>query len=88
MAPHIEKNTKYRKSSKISWAAQHPAARGLTAAKKHPTQFRQNLSALFTMLATNQITPIIAAKLPLQQVPQAHHLLETSSTRGKLVLTF
>ena len=53
---------------------------------KHPDWFRQDLSKLFDLLATRQIQPIIAAKLPLRDAFIANEMLEKSQVSGKIVL--
>ena len=54
--------------------------------KKHPAWFREDLTALFDLLATGQIKPLIAERLPLEGVVHAHELLENAEVQGKLVL--
>jgi len=54
--------------------------------KKHPDWFRADLTALFDLLATGAIHPVIAARLPLDQAPRAHELIERAEVQGKLVL--
>ena len=52
---------------------------------RHPDWFRQDLAALFSLLAERKIEPLIAARLPLSEARRAHELL-ASSVRGKIVL--
>lgn len=54
--------------------------------KKHPDWFRQDLSTLFELLAAGSLRPVIAARLPLEEVVQAHQQVEHAQTLGKLVL--
>jgi NADPH:quinone reductase-like Zn-dependent oxidoreductase len=53
---------------------------------QHPDWFRQDLSKLFDLLATHQIQPVIAAKLPLRDAFIANEMLEKSQVSGKIVL--
>ena len=48
--------------------------------------FREDLSALFTLLQEGKITPIIAQRLPLREARHAHELLGKGGVIGKLVL--
>jgi NADPH:quinone reductase-like Zn-dependent oxidoreductase len=54
--------------------------------KKHPAWFREDLLTLLDLLAKGQIKPIIAERLPLEDVVHAHELLENAEVQGKLVL--
>ena len=53
---------------------------------KHPDWFREDLGKLFQLLATRQIQPVIAAKLPLRDAPRANKMLETGQVSGKIIL--
>lgn len=53
---------------------------------QHPAWFREDLSRLFDLLASRQIQPVIAAKLPLREAARANQLLEQSQVSGKIVL--
>ena len=52
----------------------------------HPDWFREDLRILFDLLAAGQLKPLIAARLPLSQIAQAHELMEAGRVQGKLVL--
>jgi NADPH:quinone reductase-like Zn-dependent oxidoreductase len=54
--------------------------------RKHPEWFREDLAALFAMLAEGRIKPVIAEELPLAEVRQAHERVEAGQVAGKLVL--
>jgi NADPH2:quinone reductase len=54
--------------------------------RRHPDWFLEDLTALFDLLASGKIQPIIAAKLPLEQAAQAHERLADGSVVGKIVL--
>jgi len=45
------------------------------------------LTALFDLLAHQQIKPAIAARFPLAEARRAHALLGTGFVAGKIVLT-
>lgn len=53
---------------------------------QHPDWFKADLHQLFQLLAGGQIKPVIAAKMPLSEVKQAHKKLEQGSIPGKIVL--
>jgi NADPH:quinone reductase len=55
--------------------------------ERHPDWFREDLTALFEMLASGSLRPRIAAQLPLAQAARVHELLERGDVRGKIVLT-
>ncbi len=43
-------------------------------------------ATLLALLAEGKIKPVIAQRLPLEQIAYAHELLETSQVEGKIVL--
>ena len=51
-----------------------------------PAWFRQDVSALFDLLAQQKIKPLIAQRLPLAEARQAHELLGQGGVTGKIVL--
>lgn len=55
-------------------------------AKKHPEWFREDLTALLNLLAAGKLHPVIAARLPLEEVVRAHQQVERAEVQGKLVL--
>ncbi len=55
-------------------------------AKKHPEWFREDLTTLLNLLAAGKLHPVIAARLPLDEVVRAHQLVEHAEVQGKLVL--
>jgi len=54
--------------------------------KKHPDWFQQDLVGLFDLLAEGKLHPVIAARLPLDEVVRAHELVEHAQVEGKVVL--
>jgi NADPH:quinone reductase-like Zn-dependent oxidoreductase len=54
--------------------------------RKHPEWFREDLAALFGMLAEGRIAPVVAEVLPLKEVRRAHALVEAGEVAGKLIL--
>jgi NADPH:quinone reductase-like Zn-dependent oxidoreductase len=52
----------------------------------HPEWFREDLTALFSVLSRREIQPVIAARLPLRDAPRANELLENAQVIGKIVL--
>src|SRR5215218_3301994 len=57
-----------------------------TLKKKHPEWFKEDLALLLGLLAEGRIQPIVAERLPLEEVVRAHELMESARVRGKLVL--
>jgi NADPH:quinone reductase len=57
-----------------------------TFKKKHPEWFREDLALLLGLLAEGRLQPIVAERLPLEEVVRAHELMESAGARGKLVL--
>ena len=51
-----------------------------------PAWFRQDLIALLGLLRAHDITPLIAARLPLAEARRAHELLGKGGVTGKIVL--
>ena len=54
--------------------------------KKDLEAFKTDLSHLFNLLKEGQIKPVIAARLPLNQVAEAHRMLSASAVSGKIIL--
>ncbi len=54
--------------------------------KQHPQWFREDIAALFELLLSKKIKPIISHRLPLSKAAYAHELLNTSAVGGKVVL--
>jgi NADPH:quinone reductase len=55
-------------------------------ANKHPEWFREDLTLLLNMLSAGKLHPVIAARLPLEDVVRAHQQVERAEIEGKLVL--
>ena len=53
--------------------------------KKHPDWFREDLTALFKMLAENKIKPHIAGHYPLEKAQEVHQMIERADVKGKIV---
>ena len=53
---------------------------------RHPAWFRQDLEALFGLLAAHRIAPRVAGRISLNEVAEAHRRLEAGGLDGKLVL--
>src|SRR5215207_1098626 len=51
-----------------------------------PAWYREDLSALLELLRQGKIEPIIAERIPLDEVARAHELLGKGSVMGKIVL--
>jgi NADPH2:quinone reductase len=53
---------------------------------RYPEWFRDDFGALIQLLREGKIHPVVAERLPLAEVRHAHELLESSASKGKLVL--
>jgi NADPH:quinone reductase len=54
--------------------------------RKHPDWYRDDLARLFALLAAGELKPVIAARLPLDEVVTAHKRVERADVQGKLIL--
>jgi NADPH:quinone reductase-like Zn-dependent oxidoreductase len=52
----------------------------------HPDWYQADLERLFQLLAAGEISPLIAARMPLTQASRAHELIESAAVSGKIVL--
>ncbi|MDQ3577017.1 MAG: medium chain dehydrogenase/reductase family protein [Actinomycetota bacterium] len=55
--------------------------------KSEPAAYREDLSAVLTLLAEGKISPIIARTVALEEAADAQRTLERGSVTGKIVLT-
>jgi NADPH:quinone reductase-like Zn-dependent oxidoreductase len=53
---------------------------------KQPLWYRQDLEALMQLLAQGKIKPCVAAALPLDDIRDAHTMLEQSQVMGKIII--
>jgi NADPH:quinone reductase len=51
-----------------------------------PELFREDFATLIELLREGKINPVVAERLPLSEAQHAHELLESSASKGKLVL--
>ena len=51
-----------------------------------PAWYREDLIALLELLRQGKIKPIIAERIPLDEVTRAHELLGRGAVMGKIVL--
>jgi NADPH:quinone reductase-like Zn-dependent oxidoreductase len=51
-----------------------------------PAWYREDLIALLELLRQGKIKPIIAERIPLDEVARAHQLLGSGAVMGKIVL--
>jgi NADPH:quinone reductase-like Zn-dependent oxidoreductase len=63
-------------------AAAHGVRSGLVQAYPGPT----TLATITSLIEVGQIRPIVSTILPLQEISQAHALIESRHARGKIVL--
>lgn len=55
--------------------------------ESQPGSYREDLAAVFDLLARKKIQPVIAERLPLVEAARAHELLGGSAVSGKIILT-
>jgi NADPH:quinone reductase len=53
---------------------------------RYPEWFREDFAVLIQLLREGKIHPVVAERLPLADARHAHELLESSASKGKLVL--
>ena len=53
---------------------------------RYPEWFREDFGTLIELLREGKIHPVVAERLPLAEARHAHELLESSASKGKLVL--
>jgi NADPH:quinone reductase len=53
---------------------------------RYPKWFREDFQVLVELLRDGKIHPVVAERLPLAEARHAHELLESSASKGKLVL--
>jgi NADPH:quinone reductase len=53
---------------------------------RYPEWFREDFATLIQLLRQGKIHPVVAERLPLAEARHAHELLESSASKGKLVL--
>lgn len=66
-------------------SANHPAL-PVGGGPRDPAWFREDFTALLELLRDGKIHPVVAERLPLVQARRAHELLDSSASKGKLVL--
>ncbi len=54
--------------------------------KKQPEWFREDLAALFDLLAQGKIKPAIERRMRLEDAVEAHKLIEKAAVKGRIVL--
>ncbi len=53
---------------------------------KHPDWYRDDLGTLGELLADGKLHPVIAARIPLEGVIEAHRRVERAEVEGRIVL--
>jgi NADPH:quinone reductase len=66
-------------------SARH-AALPVGGGPRDPDAFREDFAVLVDLLREGRIHPVVAERLPLGEARHAHELLESSASKGKLVL--
>lgn len=75
-----------RDSRQLLPIASRRPARLVGGGPRRPEWFREDFAALLELLAADKIHPVVAERLPLSEARRAHELLETSASKGKIVL--
>jgi NADPH2:quinone reductase len=68
----------------IPAGSRHPRAVG--GGPRDPEWFREDFAALLELLSADKIHPVVAERMPLAEARHAHEMLESSASKGKLVL--
>ena len=55
--------------------------------EKHPDWFKEDLAALFDLLAADKLKPAIERHMRLEDAAEAHRLIEDAAVKGRIVLT-
>jgi len=63
-----------------------PRAPAVGGGPRYPGWFREDFEALLELLRADKVHPLVAERLPLTEARRAHELLDSSASRGKLVL--
>jgi NADPH:quinone reductase-like Zn-dependent oxidoreductase len=53
---------------------------------RHAEWFQEDFGVLIQLLREGKIHPVVAKRLPLTEARHAHELLESTASKGKLVL--
>ncbi|MEM7339671.1 MAG: medium chain dehydrogenase/reductase family protein [Actinomycetota bacterium] len=56
--------------------------------RDHPEMFHEDLTALFKLVASRKIVPVIGRRVTLDEIVEAHELIDAFAVEGKIVLTF
>lgn len=73
----------------VLWPGRRFRFYSITSMKRdHPEWFREDLIALFALLAEGKIQPVITARIPWREARRAQEILDQGGVQGKLVLTF
>lgn len=54
--------------------------------KKHPDEFKEDVSELFELLKAGKLVPAVAERMPLEQAVEAHRRIDQADVAGKIVL--
>jgi NADPH:quinone reductase-like Zn-dependent oxidoreductase len=82
-AYRIQKLREGRQLLPVSPRHEAPAVGG---GPRDPQWFREDFAALVELLREEKVHPVVAERLPLDEARHAHELLESSASKGKLVL--
>jgi NADPH:quinone reductase len=75
-----------RDSRQLLPVAGRRPARLVGGGPRRPDWFREDLGVLIDLLRRGEIHPVVAERLPLDDARRAHELLESSASKGKIVL--
>ena len=77
---------KLRQGHQVLPVSGHHPAPPVGGGPRDPEWFREDFGALLQLLRDGKIYPIVAERMPLADARRAHELLESSASKGKLVL--
>ena len=77
---------KLREGRQVLPVSGHRPALPVGGGPRDPEWFREDFGTLIQLLREGKIHPVVAERLPLAEARRAHELLESSASKGKLVL--
>jgi len=56
--------------------------------EKHPDWFKQDLEQIFQLAEDGKIKPVIWKRITLDQLSEAHRMIDNAESKGKIIVTF
>src|SRR6266540_2625407 len=83
---HAYRIQKLREGHQVLPVATNRPALPVGGGPRYPDEFREDFRALLELLRADKIHPVVAERLPFTEARRAHELLDSSASKGKLVL--